>query len=298
MYYFSNNNIFKRGTIAVVLVIAFSYLCGMFNTNNEMRQECKERNAIYQKLAFVQSDTKVQKLITNQQIEEEAELITVSVLDSRLPTEVYLRIDEASPMNPLILSDERITDEDIAIDISNAIDSNLEYTVSNEEEIIIRRVVHREAGSQSILGQLKVAEEVVSRLRSGIYGPDFGATLEFGGYGVEEDDDGSLHVYDSEGIEIVDVPEIATTVTTLALKGSNTTILVLKAATALRNEQFGLDFGDKYYNLGAFYHYNPDKTGEVELGKRVINRVPVSYRYEEHVFYGKWLEEKDKLNMS
>ena len=81
-------------------------------------------------------NVKKEMLITNQQIEEEAELITVSVLDSRLPTEVYLRIDEASPMNPLILSDERITDEDIAIDISNAIDSNLEYTVSNEEEII------------------------------------------------------------------------------------------------------------------------------------------------------------------
>ena len=237
---------------------------------------------------------------TTQQIEEEQKEIEdpkISMLDSRLPAIVYLSVDSSSPTAPLILSDERLTDDDIAIDISNAIDSTLAYVVPYDLELCISRIVYREAGTQSPLGQLKVAEGVVTRLRSGIYGDDVGATLKLG-YCVETDSNGNFHVYNGYGNEILDVPEIATTVTKLALQGSNTTAIVLEAATALRNEQFGLELGNEYYRLGAFYHYNPDLVSESALRARVINRVPVSYRYEEHVFYGRWLNANYALDIS
>lgn len=298
MHYLNNKNTTKKmTTVIVVYVIVLLYLLGMSIMNTETRQGFEKKEAIYRGLSVVSNEVNVQKIHSDQQIEE-ANIPAVSALDSRLPAVVYLRIDEASPTSPLILSEERSTDNDIAIDISNAIDSSLKYEVSYDVEIVCRKIVQREAGNQSIFGQLKIAEEVISRLRSGIYGPDVWATLKFAGYGVETDNSGNFHVYNSEGIEIVDVPETATTVTTLALRGSNATRLVLEAATALRNEQFGLELGEEYYNLGAFYHYNPDGVGEGELIKRVISRVPVSYRYGEHVFYGRWLSEKHEIDIS
>lgn len=229
------------------------------------------------------------------QIIEEIPLPKVSLLDNRLPAVVYLRINPDDPTGPLLLSDERVSEDDIEIDISNAIDSSFSYSASYDLEMCIARVVHREAGNQPPLGQLEVAEGVVSRLRSGIYGSDIAAIL-YKGYLVETDEAG-YHVYDGNGIEVIDVPETATTMTRLALNGSNTTSFVLEAGTALRNEQFGLELGEEYYNLGAFYHYNPDSVSEEALSSRVINRVPVSYRYVNHVFYGKWLNASYALNI-
>lgn len=227
---------------------------------------------------------------------EEVQLPKVSSLDSRIPALVYLRIDSDNPKGPLLLSDERVGDDDVEIDISNAIDPDLYYTVPYDLEQCIARVVHREAGNQPVFGQLQVAEGVVTRLRSGIYGPDVSATL-YKGYYVETDENG-YHVYDGNGVEVIDVPEVATTVTKLALQGSNTTEFVLEAGTALRNEQFGLELGEEYYYYyGAFYHYSPEDVDEGALLSRVIGRVPVSYQYVDHVFYGKWLNAKYALNI-
>lgn len=229
------------------------------------------------------------------QIIEEIPLPKVSLLDNRLPALVYLRIDSDNPTGPLLLSDERVSEDDIEIDISNAIDSDLYYTVPYDLEQCIARVVYRESGNQPVFGQLQVAEGVVTRLRSGIYGSDVSAIL-YKGYYVETDENG-YHVYNGNGVEVIDVPEVATTVTKLALQGSNTTEIVLEAGTALRNEQFGLELGEDYYKWGAFYHYSPNDIGPKEQANRVIGQVPVSYRYVDHVFYGKWLNAKYALNI-
>lgn len=223
------------------------------------------------------------------------EVPKVSSLDSRMPAVVYLRINPDDPRGPLLLSDEQVSEEDIEVDISNAIDPNLYYTVPYDLEVCIARVVYREAGNQPFFGQLQVAEGVVTRIRSGVYGSDVPAILAQG-YSVQTDSDGVYHIYLGNGAEVFDVPEEATTATRLELQGSNTTKVVLEAGTALRNEQFGLSLGEEYYNLGAFYHYSPDDVGEGALRSRVINRVPVSYRYVDHVFYGKWLNANYALN--
>lgn len=232
---------------------------------------------------------------TESQPTEEVQLPKVSSLDSRLPALVYLRINPDDPTGPLLLSDERVSEDDIEIDISNAIDSSLEYEVPYDLEMCFARIVFREAGNQPPLGQLKVAEGAVTRVRSGIYGADIAAIL-LKGYLVETDEAG-YHVYDGNGVEVIDVPETAIAMTRLALRGSNTTKLVLEAGTALRNEQFGLELGEEYYQYGAFYHYSPEDVDEGALRSRVIGRVPVSYRYVDHVFYGKWLNAKYALNI-
>ena len=226
---------------------------------------------------------------------DEVPILKVSSLDSRIPVLVYLSIDSDNPKGPLLLSDERVTEDDVEIDISNAIDPDLYYTVPYDLEQCIARVVYREAGNQPVFGQLQVAEGVVTRLRSGIYGSDVSPIL-YKGYYVETDENG-YHVYDGDGVEVIDVPEVATTVTKLALQGSNTTKFVLEAGTALRNEQFGLELGEEYYKWGAFYHYSPDDVDEGALRSRVIDQVPVSYQYVDHVFYGKWLNAKYALNI-
>ncbi len=228
---------------------------------------------------------------------EEVQLPKVSSLDSRIPAVVYLRINPDDPKGPLLLSDERVSDDDIEIDISNAMNSDWYYTVPYDLEVCISRVVYREAGNQPMLGQLQVAEGVVTRIRSGVYGSDVPAILAQGYY-VQTDSAGNYHVYHANGIEVIDVPEMATTVTKLALQGANTTSIVLEAGTALRNEQFGLELGEEYYNLGAFYHYSPDDVSEGALRSRVIGRVPVSYRYVDHVFYGRWLNANYALNIA
>ena len=232
---------------------------------------------------------------TEPQPTEEVQITKASSLDSRLPAVVYLRINPNDPTGPLLLSEERVSEDDVEIDISNAIDSSFAYDAPYDLALCISCVVHREAGNQPPLGQLKVAEGVVSRLRSGIYGSDIAAIL-YKGYLVETDEAG-YHVYDGNGIEVIDVPEIATTVTELALRGSNTTKLVLEAGTALRNEQFGLGLGDECYKFGAFYHYSPDDVGPKQLASRVINQVPVSYQYVDHVFYGRWINAKYALDI-
>lgn len=232
---------------------------------------------------------------TESQPTEEVQLPKVSSLDSRLPALVYLRINPDDPTGPLLLSDERVSEDDIEIDISNAIDSSLEYEVPYDLEMCFARIVFRESGNQPPLGQLKVAEGAVTRVRSGIYGADIAAIL-LKGYLVETDEAG-YHVYDGNGVEVIDVPETAIAMTRLALRGSNTTKLVLEAGTALRNEQFGLELGEEYYQYGAFYHYSPEDVDEGALRSRVIGRVPVSYRYVDHVFYGKWLNAKYALNI-
>lgn len=228
--------------------------------------------------------------------EKEEQIPTISTLDSRLPAVVFLHINEESPKDPLMLSNERISEDDVLVDLSTAIDYSTKYAVDYSLEQCIARVVYREAGNQPFLGQLLVAEDVVNRLRSGLYGTNVSAILAQG-YLVQTDSAGNFHVYNGSGVEIIDVPNEAITATKLALSGTNTSNLILQAATEIRNSQYNLDLGEQYYIYGAMYHYNPDGIDASAMSSRTINRVPVSFKYAEHVFYGHWLNKAAALNI-
>lgn len=226
------------------------------------------------------------------------EAIPLSTLDSRLPGAVYLHINEISPESPMILSEERISEEDTLVDISMARDDSLQYSVSESLELCICKIVYREAGTQSFLGKVFVAEGLVNRIRSGVYGTDVLAILKQGGYGAEMDAAGNYHIYFSSGIEVFDVPEADIAATKLALSGSTISNTVLEAETDMRNNQYGLSLGIECYRYGSIYHFNPDLVSEKTLSARTINRVPVSFKYEDHVFYGYWLNAKNALNIA
>lgn len=228
---------------------------------------------------------------------ENTEVLPVSTIESRLPGVVYLHIDYASPESPIILSEERISDIDVEVDISTATDSSLEYTVSEALEICISKIVFREAGTQPFLGKVLVAEGLVNRLRSGVYGTDVLAILQQGGYGAEMDEDGNFHIYRSDGREVFDVPEADIAAAKIALNGSVISNTVLEAATQMRNNQYNIALGEECYRYGCIYHYNPDLVTDKALNARTINRVPVSFRYVEHVFYGYWLNAKNAMNI-
>lgn len=248
-----------------------------------------------EKVATIRIATRI-KFMENKMEEREEQIPAISTLDSRLPAAVFLHINEEAPKDPLMLSEQRISEDDILVDLSTAINHSTSYSVDYSLEQCIARVVYREAGNQPFLGQLLVAEDVVNRLRSGLYGADASAILAQG-YLVETDGAGNFHVYNGNGIEIIDVPEEAITVTTLALSGSNTSNLILQAATEMRNSQYNLDLGERYYIYGAMYHYNPDGIDASAMGSRTINRVPVSFKYAEHVFYGYWLNKAAALDI-
>lgn len=231
------------------------------------------------------------------EIEEVEEVLPESVIDGRLPGAVYLSIDENSPENPIILSEQRLTSEDILVDLSIAIDHTLEYDVSEQLEICISKIVFREAGTQPFLGKVFVAEGIVNRLRSGVYGSDVAAILKQGGYNAEMDESGVFHVYHSDGTEVFEVPEADIAAAKIALRGSTLSNVVLKMATQMRNNQYDIELGEECYRYGCIYHYNPDLVSDKELNKRTINQAPVSFRYVEHVFYGYWINAKYALNI-
>lgn len=72
---------------------------------------------------------------------------------------------------------------------------------------------------------------------------------------------------------------------------------MLQNVTELRNEQYDLDLDDTYYKWGALYHFAPNLIGYTAIQERNFNRVPVSFQYYEHIFYGYWLPVSAKLNL-
>lgn len=244
-----------------------------------------------------QTSELVQTVEEEQPSEEPEEIIPISTIDSRLPGAVFLHIDESSPESPIILSEVRISELDILVDLSVARDPSLLYAVSEALEVCISKIVYREAGTQSFLGKVFVAEGLVNRMRSGVYGVDILAILQQGGYGAEMDEEGNYHVFHSDGREVFEVPEADIAAARVALNGSILSNTVLAAVTDMRNNQYGLSLGRECYRYGCIYHYNPDLVSDKALNARTINRVPVSFHYMDHVFYGYWLNVRNAMHI-
>ncbi len=216
-----------------------------------------------------------------------------------IPQVMYLHLDEFSDdpnfyWVPKVI-EQRISDSDIAIDLSDFLDSSLAYELNDFEKNLVNLIVHRESNGEPFMGQVLVAEDILNRFRSGIYGPDKIAILAW--YGLETDDDGTFHVYNGSE-EILEASASVKSAVDLALKGSNLSYFFLKATVDFQNEQYGLELGDIYYRNGAMYHFAPRHlTDEKAIENRTINRIPVSFSYKNQVFYGHWLSEKYALQI-
>lgn len=258
------------------------------------------------KVAITEIPTSNKEEMQDQTLEEELQEETaspledelpISAIDNRLPGVVYLHIDTNSPEAPIILLEEMMSEDDVLVDISQAINHEKNYTPLTELVICFGKVVYRESGDQPFLGKLMVAEGLVNRFRSGVYGNDALAILQQGGYGVEMDINGGYHVYHSDGKEVFDVPDEDMAALQIALSGSEVSNVILEAATGVRNQQYGLTLGIECYQYGSIYHYAPELVSEKALKQRVINQVPVSIRYVDHVFYGYWINSKYAMDI-
>ena len=217
-----------------------------------------------------------------------------------IPQVVYLHLDENSDdpnfyWVPQVL-EQRLSDSDITIDLTSFLDSSLAYELTDFERNLVNLIVHRESNGEPFMGQVLVAEDILNRFRSGIYGPDKIAILAR--YGLEKDENSNFHVYNGDK-EILEASESVKDAVDLALKGSNLSYFLLKATTDFQNEKYGLDLGDIYYINGAMFHFAPRYlTDKKAIENRTINRIPVSFSYENHVFYGHWLREDSALQIS
>ena len=216
---------------------------------------------------------------------------------SRIPMYLYLHLENnlSSKFHwvPIVL-EEKASKTDIAVDLSLAVNPDLSYELSAYHQHIVNLLVYREAGNQPFLGQLLVAEDIIGRIRSGVYGPDVDAILML--YLAQNGDDGKLHVYDSGG-EVTEATPSVKEAVELALSGSQVSYFLLQSVTELRNNQYSLHLDDTYYKWGAMYHFNPDIIDSSSVKSRNINRVPVSFQYCEHIFYGYWLPKSAQLNL-
>ena len=216
-----------------------------------------------------------------------------------IPMELYLH-----PENTLnsyfywvpVVLEERMSEDDILIDLSSVINPELAYELSDYYTYITSLIVERESGNQPFIGQLLVAEDVVSRIRSGIYGSDIDAILMR--YLATKEPDGRLHVYLGSK-EIVEASPSVQEAVKLALGGSQVSYYLLKATTELRNEQYNLNLDDTYYKWGALFHFAPNRILDdpIALRNRRLSKIPVSFQYCEHIFYGHWLSDSAQLNL-
>lgn len=195
---------------------------------------------------------------------------------------------------PVVL-EEKISEDDIVVDLSSAINPAFSYETSDYYRTIICLLVQAESGNQPFLGQLMVAEDIVGRIRCGEpFGPDIDTILM--GYSAERNSDGKLHVYDYTGMEVTEASASVQEAVDLALSGSQVTYFLLKAVTELRNEQYNLQLDDTYYKEGALFHHTM-WISSAEARKRRINLVPVSFQYVAHIFYGQWLPASAALKL-
>ena len=277
----------------------------MLLPDEPLQQETITPTAEVQITEKVEEETQV-PILEEEVLEEQAEpqeaiiveeVLTESTIDSKLPGVMYLHIDTNSPEAPIMLLPERMSEDDVLVDISSAMDPNAAYIASPELELVFAKIVFREAGNQPFLGKLLVAEGVVSRIATGVYGSDIPAILEQGGYGAEMDSNGEYHVYHSDGTEVIEFPEVNMEAVRIALAGSRVSHTILEAATNLRNQQYGLSLGVECYRYGSIYHYAPELVSQKALDERTINRVPVSFRYVGHAFYGYWLNKAYAMNI-
>lgn len=234
-----------------------------------------------------------------EQLEPQETSFEVAQSTGPIPNYLYLHFDEASDDSfywvPSV-SEEKISENDILVDLNEAICPESSYTVSEYYRHLFALTVYREAGNQPFLGMLLVAEGLVGRCRSGNYGTDISAILT-SGYRAQADENGNLHIYRQNGEEILEPSQSAIDAVDLALSGSQVSNLLLQSITQVRNEQYGLQLNDSYYKWCAIYHFNPDLISETEVQKRTINRVPVSFRLYDHIFYGYWLPESAQLDL-
>lgn len=212
---------------------------------------------------------------------------------SPIPPCLYLHLENNSKFFWVpVVFEERISESDILVDLSSAIDPNGSYELSSRDLNLVNLAVQYEASGESFLGQLLVAEGIVGRIRSGIYGPDVSAIL-IQGYEAEADENGDAYFLQN-GKKILEASPSVQQAVDLALSGSRVSYYLLQAITELRNEQYGLQLDDIYYKWGSIYHFNPEK---VSIGTRSINQVPVSFQYGGHILYGRWLSESAQLNL-
>lgn len=239
-------------------------------------------------------------LVTQALAEPQQESQSVSVQNDIGTSQVmYIHLKDNStnskcPWVPDVL-EYKLSEEDIPVDMSICIDPNLAYSLNDDYRQTVNLLVEREAGTQSFLGKLLVAEGIISRIRSGVYGADISAIL-INGYLAQKDDNGNLHVL-FNSYELTEASNDSIYAVDLALKGSNASGILLKAVTQLRNEQYDLQLDNTYYKWGSIYHFNPDLVSDSQIRVRSLSRVPVSFQFEDHIFYGYWHPESTKLHL-
>lgn len=216
-----------------------------------------------------------------------------------IPQSMYLHFDANDTSSkfywvPKIL-EQKESEDDVTIDLSNFIDPNLAYTLTDSEKKLVSLVVQRESDDEPFLGQVLVAEDLINRFRTGIYGPDKIAILTKW-YGIKVDSSGNYHVY-SGSAEVLEYSDSVQKAVDLVLDGCNISYFLLKAVTDFRNEQYGLTLGDIYYKNGALYHFSPKYLNANAFQSRTFNRIPVSFWYGNHIFYGYWLPKSQALQI-
>lgn len=251
-------------------------------------------NSYYAKIA--------ERILDFSQIEETLPIVKEKLARMLLPIpmELYLHPENTLSSHfhwvPVVL-DERMSEDDILVDLSSVINPELAYEISDYYQYIATLIVERESGNQPFLGQLLVAEDVINSIRSGIYGSDIDAIF-IRRYSAEKKNDGKLHIYlgDKEFLEASPAVQQAVE---LALSGSQVSYFLLQAVTELRNEQYDLNLDDTYYKWGALFHFAPKRilNNPIALGNRRLSRIPVSFQYHEHIFYGHWLRASAQLNL-
>lgn len=231
---------------------------------------------------------------------EKAEIskVAASCPSSPIPTYLYLHHKENSDALfgwvPELL-EQKVSENDILVDLSSAIDPEFAYELSEHFRHLVSLAVEYESNDQPFLGQVLVAEGIISRIRIGVYGPDINQIL-IGGYEAEADADGNLHFYRGSR-EILEASESVKEALDLALSGSRFSYLLLQAATEFRNKQSGLQLDETYYQWGSIYHFSPNDIRGSRITERSINRVPVSFHYGDHIFYGYWLSKSSQLDL-
>lgn len=263
----------------------------------------KQSEPVQEETAFQVTDT-LESVVSTDTVEvvEIEPIETEEVINEyRIPNVVYLHTRQSSisyiSAFPEVI-EEKLSEDDIAVDLSYAFDSGITYDCSAELENVFCLIVQRESGNQSLLGQLVVAEGVVSRVFSGAYGPStLAKEILKQGYNAIEDDYGNLHIYAGNGKEVTTYSESVQKIVKLALNGSRVSHTILKAVTERQNTLYNLQLDDTYSNWGTIYHYNPSIVSVSQLQARSIRRAPVSFQLGAHVLYGYWLSYSQQLNI-